>query len=52
MQKKVVLAVVLALMTLLCAVSVAFAQEETPPEMPYETIHAVWALPKPPQSPW
>jgi hypothetical protein len=35
--------IILALTILSVAIPAAFAQEETPPEVPYQAIHAIWA---------
>ena len=45
-QKKIVLAITLALMILSAVAPVVFAQEETPPEVPYQAVQAIWALAK------
>lgn len=46
MQKNIVLAVIMALTILSAAAPVVFAQEETPPEVPYQAVQAIWALAK------
>lgn len=46
MQKKIVLAVIMALTIFSAAAPVVFAQEETPPEVPYQAVQAIWALAK------
>jgi predicted neutral ceramidase superfamily lipid hydrolase len=40
---KIFFAIALALTILSVALPVAFAQEETPPEVPYQVIHGIWA---------
>jgi hypothetical protein len=46
MQKKIVLAVIMALTILSAAAPVVFAQEETPPEVPLQWLHGIWAAAK------